>query len=267
MRRSFLNTTGLICFATLLLSTTPALAAQPLVTDDTGTMGIMKLQLESGAEFGWDRQSSNGVTTNAPYQSLNIAMTAGMLDSLDLVLTLPFSWQQVEVNGLKTYDNGGLNDLSLALKWRFLELGPASFALKPCFTIPSGDYNRGLGNGRPAYGTTLISTVELKPVTISANAGYTFQKYTDTDKYIYRENLWNLSLSGTVEIVKGLQAVAEIGTTTNINSARATWPVFITGGFIYTVLDHLDIDAGVKGGLNGPAPDLAVMAGFTLRVP
>jgi len=188
-----------------------------------------------------------------------------VLDSLDLVLALPFCWRQVEENGLKTYENGGLNDISLALKWSFLELGPAGFALKPSMTIPSGDYNRGLGNARPAYGTTLISTLEFKPVTISANAGYTFQKYTDADKSTCRENIWNLSMSGTTEIFKGLQMVAEVGSVSNVNSTNKSWQSFITGGLIYSVLDTLDIDVGLKYGLNNQAPDFALLAGFTVR--
>jgi hypothetical protein len=251
----------------ILLMSAVAYGSQPLVTDDTGTMGVMKFQLETGAEFGWDKQNSNGVTTSAPCQLLNLTFTAGVLDALDLIMTLPFSWQQVEVNGLKTYDNGGLNDLSLAFKWRFLELGPASFAFKPAITFPSGDYNQGLGNGRPAYGTTLISTMETKPVTVSANVGYTFQKYTDADKNANRENLWNLSLCGSVEIFKGLRALAEIATATNASSASNVWPTFITGGITYSVLDNLDIDLGVKGGLTYPAPDIALLAGFTVRMP
>ena len=208
MPKNILKITGIICCTTILCFAAPAFAAQPLITDDTGTMGVMKFQLETGTEFGWNREDNNGVATDAPYQLLSLTLTAGVLDSLGLVLALPFCWQQVEENGLKTYDNGGLNDLSLALKWRFLELGPASFALKPSITIPSGDYNRGLSDARPAYGATLISTVEFKPVTISANAGYTIQKYTDADRSTCRENLWNLSMSGTAEVIKGLQMVA-----------------------------------------------------------
>ena len=227
-----------------------AFAAHPLATDDAGTTGMKKFQVETSAEFGWDKENVNGVNTKVNSQSLNVGITAGLLDSLDLVLSLPFSWQQIKEDGVKRYDNGGLNDLSLDLKWRFLEIGQASFAFKPSITFPSGDYNRGLGTGRPAYGVTLISTVEFKAVAVHANVGYTYHKYTDADKDCNRENLWSMSLAGDIEVMKGLQVVAEIGAATNDDKTSTTWPAFMTGGVIYSVIDNLDLSLGVKGGLN-----------------
>ena len=254
------------CMLTLCL-TAPAQAALPLATDDTGTQGRLKFQLETGAEFGWDRETSNGITTRKDSQSLNETVTAGLIDPLDLIVTLPFSWQQVRVNDQKAYDDGGLNDLSLALKWRFLELGPASLAIKPAVTFPSGDNSRGLGAARPGYGATLISTVEFKPVAVHANIGYTHQNYTEADKEANRENLWNLSLATAVEVMKGLQIVAEIATATNGDKTSTTWPTFMTGGVIYSVIDNLDLSLGVKGGLNAPATDIALLTGVTVRFP
>lgn len=247
----------------------PALAsaAHPLATDDTGTLGKMKFQVETSAEFGWDRESINGVATNADSQDLNASITAGILEPLDLVVAFPFTWLQVTADGAKIYDNGGLNDLSMAIKWRFLEIGPVSFAVRPSITFPTGDYNRGLGAGRPAYGVTLISTVEFKPVAVHANVGFAHQKYTDADREWSRENLWNLSLAGTVEVMKNLQVVAEIGATTNGESGSATWPTFMTGGAIYSVIENLDISLGVKGGLTKPEPDIALLTGVTFKFP
>jgi hypothetical protein len=242
-------------------------AANPLATDDTGTQGRMKLQAETNAEFGWDRDSGNGTTVRADSQALNAVITAGVVDPLDLILAFPFSWQQVTDNGMKTYDHGGLNDISLALKWRFMEIGPASLAIRPTVTFPSGDFSRGLGNGRPAYGATLISTVEYKPATFSANVGYTHQKYTDAGRDVSRENLWNLSLAGTIEVLTGLQFAAEIGTASNASKASSDWPAFVTGGVIYSVIDNLDLSLGIKVGLSSPETDLTLLPGISFKFP
>ena len=118
------------------LSGGPRLCAHPLATDDTGTAGMGKFQLETSAEFGWDKESEHGTRTTSNYQTLNVALTAGLLDSLDLVLSYPYTWQHIEVNNTVTTDNSGLNDLTLDLKWRILELGPASLAIKPSITFP-----------------------------------------------------------------------------------------------------------------------------------
>jgi len=247
--------------------TLPAFAAHPLATDDAGTVGMMKFQLETSAEFGWDKESEHGISTTSRYQTLNTSLTAGLLDSLDLVLSCPYSWQKIEDNSGGRLNNSGLNDLSLELKWRFMELGPASFAIKPAITFPTADRDRGLGNGQAGYGATLISTVEIKPLALHANIGYTRQKYTDADRDGCRENLWNLSLAGAVEVMKGFQVVAEIGTASNPDRGSSIWPAFMAGGLIYSVLENLDLSLGIKGGLNTPETDLALLAGITFRLP
>lgn len=244
-----------------------ALAAHPLATDDAGTTGMMKFQVETSAEFGWDKETEHGITTKSNNQTLNVAVTAGILDSLDLVVSSPFTWQKVEDNTGNKLDNSGLNDLSVEVKWRFLELGPASFAIKPSITFPTGNRDKSLGAGKAAYGTTLISTVEFKPISVHANIGYTNQKYTDIDKDGSREHLWSFSLAGAVEVLKGLQLVAEVGTATNPDRTSTAWPAFITGGLVYSVIDSLDLSLGVKGGLTTPETDIALLTGLTFKFP
>jgi hypothetical protein len=242
-------------------------AANPLATDDTGTQGMLKFQVETNAEFGWDRNTGNGTTIRTNNQSLNEVLTVGVLDPLDLALTVPFTLQQIRENGNSTYDQGGLNDISLALKWRFLETGPISLATKPSITFPSGDHNRGLGNARPAYGATIISTAEFKPIILSANIGYTYQYYTNADKKILRTGLWNLSLAGTVEVMKGLQVATEVGTASNIHKASTDSPTFMTGGFIYSPIDNLDLSLGVRIGLTPPETDISLLPGVSFKFP
>jgi hypothetical protein len=42
-------------------------------------------------------------------------------------------------------------------------------------------------------------------------------------------------------------------------------PAFILGGLIYSILENVDIDIGLKGGLNKPETDLAILAGIAWR--
>jgi len=245
----------------------PVFAGHPLATDDTGTQGFLKFQVETTAELGWDKENEHAIATTADYQALNVAVTAGVLDSLDLVLCHPYTWQHIEDTAGNQTDNSGFNDLSLAFKYRFLELGPASFAIKPSITFPTGNHDRNLGAGRAAYGATLISTYDLKPVAIHANVGYTNQRFTDADKDGAREHLWNFLLASSVEVMKGLQLVAEVGTGTTPDKNINDWTSFITGGVIYSVVENLDLSLGAKGGLSRPATDLALLAGITFRLP
>jgi len=259
MKRTLITVVAIVS----VLITLPAFAAHPLATDDAGTNGRMKFQVETSAEFAWDKREH----ASSDSQTLCLAVSAGLLDSLDLSLAYPYTWQQEEEDGATVIDNSGFNDLSLAIKWRFLEIGPASFALKPAVTFPTGNYDRALGAGRPAYGVTLISTVEFKPIAVHANVGYTHQKYTDADRDASRENLWNLSLAGTVEVMGGVQLVAEIGAASNSNMGDTVWPVFMSGGVVYPALDSLDLSLGVKGGLNAAETDIALLTGLTFKFP
>lgn len=259
--------TILVAVLLLALSTVSAFAAHPLATDDTGTQGVLKFQLETTGEFGWDRETSNGVTTKADYQTLNATLTAGVLESLDAVISYPFTWQHIEESDGNSASNTGLNDLSLALKWRFLELGPVSFGVKPCITLPTANRDKKLGAGRVSYGATLISSVDLKPFAVHANVGYTNQKYTDADKDGSRASLWNMSLAGTAEVLKGLQIVAEVATTSNPDKAVSTWQTCLLGGVIYSPLENLDLSLGFKGSVTRPEIDKALLAGVTFRFP
>ena len=130
MLKSFLILLFTAIFMLTLCMTAPAHAAHPLATDDTGTQGKLKFQTETTAEFGWDRENEHGITTTSSIQTLNVAVTAGILDSIDLALSYPYIWQRIEDNTGNKLDNSGLSDLSLSLKWRFLEVGSTSFAIK-----------------------------------------------------------------------------------------------------------------------------------------
>ena len=261
------NISILLVALLLSLSAVTVFAAHPLATDDTGTQGMLKFQLETTGEFGWDRETASGVTTKADYQTLNATLTAGVLESLDAVISYPFTWQHIEDSTGNTVSNTGLNDLSLALKWRFLELGPASFAVKPCVTLPTANRDKYLGAGRVSYGATLISTIDLKPLAVHANVGYTNQKYTDADKDGSRASIWNMSLAGTAEVTKGLQIVAEVGTISNADTTNSTWQTCLLGGVIYSPVENLDLSLGFKGSVTRPEIDKALLAGVTFRFP
>lgn len=256
-----------IITASLLAFTCNAFAAHPLSTDDAGTQGMLKFQVEATGEFSWDKDSTDGVTTKTNQQNLGLTFTAGLLDSLDASIAFPFMLQQITQDSTTIRDNSGLTDITLALKWRFIELGPVSLAIKPSVTVPNGDQGRGLGNGRAIYSATLISTVDLKPVAIHANLGYTHQDYVDAVRPENRTDLWKMSLAATVELMQGLQVVAEMGTSTNTLHSSNVWPSFVTGGIIYSLTDKLDLDVGVRGGFNKPSTDLMLLAGATFRFP
>jgi len=255
-------------FALLLaiLPVSPSFAAHPLVSDDTVTHGWGKYQLEVNSEAGFDRQRQGGVEIKASSQQVATIITAGLGERVDLAFGLPWQWIRVKQDGSLMSAENGPGDATLELKWRFYERNGFSLAIKPGITLPTGDEERGLGNGRVSGGVTMIASQEMAPVTLHLNAAYFHNEFgLETDRQANRNDICRSSLAVLVEVVKNLQLTGEIGMESNRDRTSGTWPAFATIGAIYSLRDNVDLDLGVKRGLNEPATDLTLLAGFSMH--
>jgi hypothetical protein len=147
------------------------------------------------------------------------------------------------------------------VKWRFWETEGLSFAVKPGASFPNGDEEKGLGTGRVTGSLYFITTEVTGPWAFHFNAGY----LRNENKLDEREDLWHLSLAAEVEVVKGLRLVSNIGAERNPERDSSTHPAFVLGGIIYSLLNNLDVDLGVKAGLNSTETDFAFLAGVAFR--
>lgn len=247
----------------LLLGGT-ALAAHPLVTDDTVIHAVGKYQLEMNGEAGYDRQRQGGVVTKTATRQVAAILSAGIAETVDIVVGLPWQWHREEQEGSPTVAANGGGDASLELKWRFFERPGFSLAVKPGITLPTGDARRGAGNGRICGGVTLIATKELAPVALHLNATYFRHEFRrEQDRQTGRRDSGRVSLAAQTEIVKNLQLAGEIGLERNGERSDSVWPAFVVGGVIYSLHDALDLDLGLKKGLTDPAPDMTLLAGLS----
>jgi hypothetical protein len=73
------------------------------------------------------------------------------------------------------------------------------------------------------------------------------------------------SLASTVEVIKNLKLVGNIGLERNTDRNLNIPNAFILGGVIYSPLENFDIDFGVKGGLTKPEEDYTILVGITWR--
>jgi hypothetical protein len=243
-------------------------AAHPLITDDTGTQGKGKFQVEVNSEFNYDREKEEGVTTKETGGEIGTILSYGILDNIDIVVGIPFQWFRVkEDNDLTTKNKeSGISDLSLEVKWRFYEKEGLSFALKPGIIFPTGNEKKGLGNGRPSYGLTFITSKEIGPWTFHFNLGYMRNEYKlREDKEANRKEIWHVSCASEVEVVKNLKLVGNIGMERNPEKTSRKHPAFILGGLIYSISENMDIDFGIKGGLNKPETDFTILSGIAFR--
>jgi hypothetical protein len=246
-----------ICFSLLTVS----FAAHPLITDDTGTQGRGRFQLEINGETGYDKEEEERVTIKETGSEVAASLSYGVLDNLDVVVGLPYQWNKVKEDGDVTSDEAGISDMSLEVKWMFYERNGMSLALKPGLTLPTGDDEKGLGAGRMTYSMFFITTKEIEPLAFHFNAGYIRNENKADD----RKDIWHVSLASEVEAVNNLKLVANLGMEKNPDKSSSTDLAFILGGLIYSVSENYDIDFGIKFGLNKPETDRTLLAGMAVR--
>ncbi len=250
----------------LLGITGSAFAAHPLVTDDTGTQGKGKFQFELNGELRRTKGAQDGIFLREDAGESAAVLSAGVTDNVDVVLGFPWVYSQVKENGTLISNGSGAGDMRLEAKWRFFARDGFSLAAKPGFSVPTGNEEKGLGNGRMSYGVALIFEQEWEGFFLSANGAYARNEFRmEVDRQTNRSDIWQANLAAGICVVESLQAVANIGTMTNGDRTSRQWPAFLLGGVIWSITDAFDVDAGVKWGLNRSEAIFAVMAGIAWR--
>lgn len=230
-----------------------AFAAHPLATEDTGVQGKGNWQFELNTDRAVERN------TYFTGHSVNAALTYGVSDGLDLAFNV--LWQRNQVGDAPPEFLGGTGDASVFMKWRAYEDGKLSLAVKPMLSLPTGNFDKGLGSDRLRPSVIGIATWGDEKLSLSANLGYTY----NNNKAGERKNIWNTSVAVMAGLGDKLKGVAEVGTYTNSDPASNTAPAFANVGLIYSPTSKLDFDIGYKRGLNDAECHHSVGAGVTVR--
>jgi hypothetical protein len=250
-----------LIFVAILLIAYPSWAAHPLITDDTGTQGKGKFQLELNGQYDWDKEDTGDASLKTTGGQVAGTLSYGIAENVDLVLSLPYLWGKAEVNEITVYDEHGIGDTVLETKWRLFEKDKFSVALKPGISIPTGNDEKGLGAGRLGGHLFLIASQELGSWAFHGNLGY----IRNENKVDERRDIWHASFAATWEAVKNLKLVADVGIERNPDDDAKDDPAFLIGGIIYSVNDNFDVDFGAKCGLTNSETDFSLLAGVTFR--
>lgn len=252
-----------ILLGALLLSQ-PLFALHPLETEEAGTRGAGRFQLEIYGEFVEEEKDDFRETAVEAVAVLSY----GVADNVDLVAELPWNRYEVEGNGEASGEEDGPGDLSLGVKWRFLDYEERglSVALKPEVSLPTGDDAKGLGNGEVSGGTALLVSKEGVLGRLHLNVGYTRNEYgEEADDRLLHNDIWHASFAGEINVTADITAVGNIGVETNPEKEVEEDPVFLIGGLIYSATEELFLDAGIRWGLTDAEADTAFLAGVTAR--
>lgn len=226
----------------------PVEAAHPMLTEDTGTQGAGRFELELGLETA--REGGVRAFEFGPQLSY------GLSERFDVIVRP--TWLHLSGNGARTR---GVGDADVDFKWRAVELDALTFGLRAGVGLPVGDVERGLSTGEPSYHATLIASFDAEPVAFHANLGV--NRLGDVAGL--RRNLVCASIAAVWTVREGLRLTAEVGAVTNPDPELRSWPAVARLGVIATIDEHWDVDFGVQPRLNRAAPDLVVLAGATLR--
>ena len=253
-------TKGLI-FVAILFIAGASWAAHPLITDDAGTQGKRKFQLELNGQYDWDREDSEDATVKSTGGQAAATLSYGVSENVDMVLSLPYVWGKAEVNETTAYDEKGIGDAVLETKLRLFEKSGFSLALKPGISFPTGNDQKGLGTGLLGGHLFLVASQELESWAFHANLGY-IRNENNADE---RKDIWHASLATTWEVLKDLNLVANIGIERNADEDANNDPAFLISGVIYSITENIDVDLGVKCGLSTSETDISALAGVALR--
>src|SRR5688572_13905425 len=245
-------------------------AAHPFITDDAGTQGAGNWQLELMGQRNRHEATAGGIQQSSRLTLFNPVLTYGLSETVDVALGLNYLRNRVSENGLSVDSASGLSDTTLELKWRFYDADNLSFAVKPAVSLPTGDESRGLGLGRTSWGINLIADYDVKPWAWFANLAYFHPRYARAeDAAGARDHLWRVSAGTTYAVRDNVWLAGELGVRTN----EARDDPFFTGrhaqyamlGLIYSPTEKIDLDIGLRKGLNRGEVDTVFLVGATFR--
>ena len=226
-----------------------AMAAHPLVTDDAGTQGAGNHQIEINSDRATARDNSKQTSGDVTY-------TYGLTSRLDLFADQPFTVSAPR----------GINDTSLGLKWRFFENDATSVALKSSVSMANANDDKGFGSGRNNLSATLIASHETGPWGLHYNLGMGTNRFKSQDAQGgNRRMIWKTSAAATYAVTPQVKAVGDIGVARNADIANKQNPAYALTGLIYSPHKDLDLDVGMKFGLNNAEIKRQFGAGLTVR--
>jgi hypothetical protein len=216
-----------------------------------------------------DSDKSGGVTTTTDSTDGDVTVTVGLVKGLDIAATIPYTFRaRQEVDGNTTSRVDGFNDMTVDLKYQFLEVGGLKLALKPGAILPTGRSSEGLSDGRFGYSAALLATREFADgkIAIHANAGYERHNYKDPlVKDESRADIYSFSVATEMEVVAGLKLGFDTGLATNSDKTSATPAAYLLGGATYEFSELIEAYAGVKFGLTGPEADVTALYGAKFK--
>lgn len=240
-----------LALALALCAAPAAHAAHPFITEDPGTQGKGRFELELGLAWRQGDPSVQGREFAFAPQ-----LSYGIVDDLDLIVQA-FWFNQSPAQGPAVIGNG---DTALDVKWRFYESDAFAAGVRAGLDLPTGNSDKGLGAGKAGWHAIAIGSVTFGEYAVYGNLAYAYTRAPGT-----RSNLGAASIALTRPDERPLRGFVEVAAFSNPDPSNAQWPAVARAGGIYTVSEWLDLDAGFQARLNKSATRAAWLLGATVR--
>jgi hypothetical protein len=228
-------------------------AAHPLISEDTGTQGTGKFELELGSE-------SHRPEVGGRVFELDPQLSWGARDDVDLILRPTYFWLSgaaVDVAGRRA----GFGTTALDVKWRAVERNPWSFGVRGGVDLPTAQ--DGIGPHEPGGHILAMVTYEADALMATANVAYS---HLPKDVgFGERRDIVRVSAGTLVRITHAVQLAGDIATAQSADAFDHRWPAVALIGFVATLPLGFDVDAGVQLPLNGDAPPTQWLLGATFH--
>lgn len=241
----------------------PAIAFQPLVTDDTGTQGAGGNQIEAA----YNRTVERAAGARAVSHEIPLVYTRGLTDALDLYFG--GAYQKFTADAAPT--QRGWGNSAFGAKWRFYdnETSKLSFALKPEIQFPVSESRerRGLGAARASYALGLLMTQETGFGAVHANLAAERIDYADAAlDASERRTRYRASVAPVWDLTQQWKLALDAGIATNPDRTAKRYLGYVEVGAIYARSKDLDFALGIiRNVRDGEARTTLATVGVTWR--
>lgn len=233
-----------------------ALAGHPLFTEDTGTQGAGRYQLELTHDLSHLKNAD--IQTRA--HSINTVLSIGLTENLDAIVDLPY--ERLSERGATDTVVKGFADMEIAAKWRLYDEGALSFALRPGIGLPTGDDEEGLSTGHIVPSLFAVATYSSDPWALHLHVGYTRNLHQEPEE---RSHIYHASIGVEYSVSERARLVTDASFESNAERSGDDHEGSMVLGLVYSITPDLDFDFGYRKGLTEPAPDQAWLTGLALR--
>lgn len=183
--------------------------------------------------------------------------TYGVNERTDFIFEAPYKWVHTSEDSIS-----GWVDFSFFLSYKFYKSPRLSLYLMPEITIPNGDYEKWLGNGRATYGLVFTSIQNWGKYSLKSD----FEYYRNENKLDLRVDMWSVIFTPKYTVNDRLELFLSALVSEDTDKTNYRTPYAFSGGFNYQVTKNFNILPYLRVDYGRPETDVTAYLDFSWRL-